>query len=90
MAQRQSDRQRLALKLESLDDAGIRDVLDLISLIESKSLSNRPRNARDDEFVTTLADAQENKRARQTFEWDVVRRRADRRASVLSSRSSTK
>jgi hypothetical protein len=41
----------------------------------------------DDELVRLLADAPENKRARQAFEWEAVRRRAERRAASLPARA---
>jgi len=36
----------------------------------------------DDEVVMALADAQENRRARQAFEWESVRRKAEKRAAA--------
>jgi hypothetical protein len=36
----------------------------------------------DDEVVMALADAQENRRARQAFEWEAVRRKAEKRAAA--------
>jgi hypothetical protein len=60
-------------------------VLDYISIMESmRRLSSGPAGLRDDELVTLLADARENLRARQAFEWESVRRRADRRAEAAT------
>ena len=36
----------------------------------------------EDELVTLLAEAPENRRARQAFEWEAARRRAERRAAL--------
>ena len=36
----------------------------------------------EDELVSLLADSKENTRARQAFEWESVRRRAERRAAL--------
>ena len=36
----------------------------------------------DDEVVLALADAPENRRARQAFEWEAVRRKAEKRAAA--------
>jgi hypothetical protein len=36
----------------------------------------------DDEVVMALADARENRRARQAFEWEAVRRKAEKRAAA--------
>jgi hypothetical protein len=38
----------------------------------------------DDNLISLLAEAQENKRARQAFEWESARRRAERRAAAFS------
>ena len=82
MAKRITERQRLAFKLESLTDAEVREVLDYISIMESMRRTNTPMGLWEDELVALLADAQENKRARQAFEWESVRRRAERRAAA--------
>jgi hypothetical protein len=34
------------------------------------------------DYITTLADARENRRARQAFEWEAVRRKAEKRAAA--------
>ena len=87
MAKRQTDRQRLTNKIDSLNDAEIRDVLDYISMMKSINQTTIPRGPRDDELIAMLAEAHENKRARQAFEWEAVRRRAERRATTLSTRT---
>lgn len=87
MAKRQTDRQRLAVKIDSLDDALVGVVLDYISIIESAESKTTPRNHREDELVAMLADARENRRARQAFEWEAVRRRAERRGIPSSTRA---
>lgn len=87
MAKRLTDRQRLTRKIDSLDDAQVADVLDFISIIESAKRTAASRGLREDELIAILADAQENRRARQAFEWEAVRRRAERRATTLSTRA---
>jgi hypothetical protein len=82
MAKRITERQRLAFKLESLTDTEVKEVLDYISIMESMRRATSPSGLWDDELVTLLADARENLRARQAFEWESVRRRADRRADA--------
>ena len=84
MAKRITERQRLALKLEHLSEAEVNEVLDYISIMESMRRATALTPAREDELVSLLADSQENARARQAFEWESVRRRAERRASLLS------
>ena len=83
MAKRLTERQRLALKLDSLNDAEVGEVLDYISIMESMRRASMAPGLWEDELVTLLAEARENKRARQAFEWEVVRRRAERRAAVI-------
>ena len=82
MANNVNQRQFLALKLEALSESEVGEVLDYISSMES---NRRPRIAPsvgEDELLATLADARENRRARQAFEWESVRRKAERRAAA--------
>lgn len=79
MAMRITERQRLAFKLESLTDMEVKEVLDYISIMESMRRASSAPGLWDDELVALLGDARENLRARQAFEWEAVRRRAERR-----------
>jgi hypothetical protein len=79
MAKRLTQRQRLALKLDSLTDSEVQELLDYISIMESMRRSRAAPSAQDDDLVALLADEVENRRARQAFEWETVRRRAERR-----------
>jgi hypothetical protein len=83
VAKRITERQRLALKLEHLSDTEVHEVLDYISIMESmrRAASGMSSNW-EDELVSLLADSKENERARQAFEWDSVRRRAERHAAL--------
>ncbi len=79
-----NQRQFLASKLEALTESEVGEVLDYISVMET---NRRPLKAgsasfQDDEVLTDLADAQENRRARQAFEWEAVRRKAEKRAAA--------
>jgi hypothetical protein len=87
MAKRITERQRLALKLDSLNDAEVNEVLDYISIMESMRRAQIAPGLFEDELVSLLADAPENRRARQVFEWEAVRRRADRRAAAVHQRA---
>lgn len=87
MAKRITERQRLAVKLDSLNDSEVQEVLDYISIMESMRRSTATSVVWDDELVMLLADAHENRRARQAYEWEAVRRRAERRASTLQARA---
>jgi hypothetical protein len=82
MAKRITERQRLAFKLDSLTDTEVKEVLDYISIMESMRRAGTPTGLWEDELVSLLADSPENKRARQAFEWESVRRRAERRAAA--------
>jgi TfoX/Sxy family transcriptional regulator of competence genes len=87
MAKRLSERQRLALKLDSLNDTEVGEVLDYIAIMESMRRAATTPGLWEDELITLLAEAQENKRARQAYEWEAVRRRAERRAASTLARS---
>lgn len=86
MAKRITERQRLALKLEHLSETEVHEVLDYISIMESmrRAAAGMPSNW-EDELVALLADSKENERARQAFEWESVRRRAERHAALSYS-----
>jgi hypothetical protein len=82
MAKRLTERQRLALKLDSLTDSEVGEVLDYISIMESMRRAAVLPGTWEDELIALLADAHENRRARQAFEWEAVRRRAERHATL--------
>ena len=77
-----SQRQILARKLEGLNESEVREVLDYISTMESSRPAKPAPSAGEDEVLSALADARENRRARQAFEWEVVRRKAEKRAAA--------
>jgi hypothetical protein len=82
MANNVNQRQFLALKLEALSESELGEVLDYISVLETTRRSRATPTVGDDELLSTLADARENRRARQAFEWEAVRRKAERRAAA--------
>jgi hypothetical protein len=86
MAKRLTERQRLSLKTDTLTDSEVREVLDYISIMESMRRTSVTPGVWEDDLIARLADAPENKRARQAFEWESVRRRAERRAASLIAR----
>jgi hypothetical protein len=81
MARTESERQFLALKLDALTETEVTEVLDYIAIIESMRRSRTMPSIWEDEVLSVLADARENRRARQAFEWEAVRRKAERRAA---------
>jgi len=82
MANTTNPRQFLASKLEALSETEVGEVLDYISTMESIRRAKLTSGALDDEVVIALADAPENRRARQAFEWEAVRRKAEKRAAA--------
>ena len=82
MADNANQRQFLALKLEAMSETEVGEVLDYISTMESKKRARAVPSVGEDELLATLADAQENRRARQAFEWEAVRRKAEKRAAA--------
>ena len=82
MANNVNPRQFLALKLEALTEAEVGEVLDYVSTLESKKRARTMSSSLEDELLTSLADAQENRRARQAYEWEAVRRKAEKRAAA--------
>jgi hypothetical protein len=82
MANTTNPRQFLASKLEALSETEVGEVLDYISTMESDRRVKTTSVTLDDEVVMTLADARENRRARQAFEWEAVRRKAEKRAAA--------
>lgn len=81
MANNTNQRQFLASKVEALTETEVGEVLDYISTMESSRRAKITSSTLDDEVVMDLADAQENRRARQAFEWEAVRRKAERAAA---------
>ncbi|MGI9166604.1 MAG: hypothetical protein ACR2G5_09490 [Pyrinomonadaceae bacterium] len=85
MVKRLSQRQLLATKLDSLDDSEVRELLNHIAMIESMRQSKSKLSSAEDEVVALLAEARENRRAQQAFEWEAARRRAERQAVAKHS-----
>ena len=85
MANKLTQRQFLALKLDALTESEVQEVLDYIAIMESMRRSRTLPSIWEDEVLSVLADAHENRRARQAFEWETVRRKAERRAAAKSN-----
>jgi hypothetical protein len=82
MANTTNQRQFLASKVEALTETEVGEVLDYISTMESDRKAKITSGTLEDEVVMALAEAQENRRARQAFEWEAVRRKAEKRAAA--------
>lgn len=88
MNKRLTERERLHYKLDHLNETEIAEVLDYVNLIEAAKTppahapnALSPESA-DDDVLSTLSGAYENRRARQVAEWENIRRRADSLASA--------
>jgi hypothetical protein len=92
MSKRLTDRERLLSKLDYLTDIEVEEVLDFVSCMETKSRDRVQRESpreiqrevHEDELLTTLSSARENRRARQVFEWESIRRKAEARTGSHS------
>lgn len=67
-------------EIDKLNDKERIAVLNYISQILSSRLPNQKENPLKDELIVSLQDTYENKRARQVFEWERVRRSNHHRA----------
>lgn len=85
MAKGATQRQFLASKLDALNEAELQDVLEYINSLESRKLSQATTSKWEVEVLSVLAEARENRRARQAFEWETVRRKAERRVSKANA-----
>lgn len=81
MGGRLNNRERLLFKLEHLSESEIHEVLDYVSIMEAMKRERAHPEMSEDELLDLLSAARENQRARQVFEWDAVRRRAEVKAS---------
>lgn len=71
----------IAGEIEKLNKNETQAVLQYISQLLSTRISQQKNNAPNDDLIVSLADAYENKRARQVFEWERVRRQNVQRAA---------
>ncbi len=63
-----------AREIDKLNENETLEVLDRISELPSNRKSKFKENLASDDLIVSLSDAYENKRARQVFEWERVRR----------------
>ncbi|MCS6885987.1 MAG: hypothetical protein RMM17_05715 [Acidobacteriota bacterium] len=68
-------RQELSFRIRNLDDTQVAEALRLISSIQSANESKE--DIIEDTLIASLENAWENRKARQVYEWDKVRRRAE-------------
>lgn len=65
---------KVAGEINKLNEQETSEVLDYISKILSARHPKSKDNSINDDLIVSLQDAYENKRARQVFEWESVRR----------------
>lgn len=74
--------QNVASEIDKLNERETSAVLQYISKLLSARISQqKSSNLPSDDLIVSLADARENKRARQVFEWERVRRQNAQRAT---------
>jgi hypothetical protein len=71
----------VASEINKLNDNEASAVLNYISTLLSTRNSKSKDNQSNDDLIVSLSDAYENKRARQVFEWERVRRQNVQRAA---------
>jgi hypothetical protein len=72
--------QNIASQIDKLNENETLAVAGYISQLLSKRNSKQKENFSNDDLIVSLSDAYENKRARQVFEWEKVRRQNAQRA----------
>ncbi len=74
-------KQNIAGEIDKLNETETLAVVNYISQLLSKRISKNAENSMNDDVIVSLSDAYENKRARQVFEWEKVRRQNVQRAA---------
>jgi len=67
-------KQNIAGEINKLNENETLAVVNYISQLLSTRISKQTENSTNDDVIVSLSDAYENKRARQVFEWEKVRR----------------
>ncbi len=66
--------QNIASQIDKLNESETSAVAGYISQLLSTRTSKQKENYSNDDLIVSLSDAYENKRARQVFEWQKIRR----------------
>ncbi|HKQ90408.1 MAG TPA: hypothetical protein VJZ77_06985 [Blastocatellia bacterium] len=94
MSKRLTNREKLLSKLNNLSENEIGEILKYAMALERATERTLERvgygdgvaeaipQTSEDELLTMLSAARENRRARQVFEWESVRRRVEGKGSV--------
>lgn len=89
MSKRLTNREKLLSKLSNLSENQIAELLKYAAALEKSRQGDAnpevslqtPSQTPEDELLILLSAARENRKARQVFEWESVRRRAEVKAS---------
>ncbi len=73
--------QTIASQIDKLNENETLAVVGYISQLLSTRISKTKENYSNDDLIVSLAEAYENKRARQVFEWEKIRRQNAQRAA---------
>lgn len=71
----------VAVEIDKLNETDTSAILDYTSQLLSTRNQKSKDNLQNDDLIMSLSDAYENKRARQVFEWELVRRQNLQRAT---------
>ena len=90
MSKRLTNREKLLSKLNNLSENEIGELLKHAAALErgkhgdshSEAAPQTSPQPSEDDLLAMLSAARENRRARQVFEWESVRRRAEVKASI--------
>jgi hypothetical protein len=86
MSKRLTNREKLLSKLNNFSEKEIAELLKYAMALErggyGDSATEAIPQATEDELLIMLSAARENRRARQVFEWESVRRRLEGKGSV--------
>lgn len=77
MKNRLSGREKLHAKIEHLTENQIEQLLNYVKSIEKSRSGRYAQDPTEDELLSVLSAEVENIRARQVFEWESTRRRAE-------------
>lgn len=77
MGKRLSNREKLFFKLDQLSEGEVQELLEYLQIMESMKADNSEEGAIEDELLILLASARENRRARQVYEWESIRRQTE-------------
>jgi hypothetical protein len=73
--------QTIVSQIDKLNENETLAVASYISRLLSTRISKQKENFSNDDLIVSLADAYENQRARQVFEWERIRRQNAQRAA---------